>query len=77
MFEWSEEQLPIRDAVRRFVEEEIKPNVEELEHGDTPAWSAVRVTRAKMRWRNPGAKRSIWASIRSVISKGEPLGTWQ
>ena len=38
MFEWSEEQLAIRDAVRRFVEEEIKPNVDELEHGDTPPY---------------------------------------
>jgi acyl-CoA dehydrogenase len=42
MFEWSEEQLAIRDAVRRFVEEEIKPNVEELEHGDTPPYEVIR-----------------------------------
>ena len=42
MFEWSEEQLAIRDAVRRFVEEEIKPNVEELEHGDTPPYEVMR-----------------------------------
>jgi hypothetical protein len=33
MFEWSEEQVAIRDAVRRFVSEEIKPTVEDLEHG--------------------------------------------
>jgi alkylation response protein AidB-like acyl-CoA dehydrogenase len=42
MFEWSEEQLAIRDAVRRFVEEEIKPNVEELEFGDTPPYEVMR-----------------------------------
>jgi alkylation response protein AidB-like acyl-CoA dehydrogenase len=42
MFQWSEEQLAIRDAVRRFVEEEIKPNVEELEHGDTPPYEVMR-----------------------------------
>ena len=42
MYEWSEEQLAIRDAVRRFVEEEIKPNVEELEHGDTPPYDVIR-----------------------------------
>ena len=42
MFEWSEEQLAIRDAVRRFVEEEVKPNVEELEHGDTPPYDVIR-----------------------------------
>ena len=42
MFEWSEDQLAIRDAVRRFVEEEVKPNVEELEHGDTPPYEVIR-----------------------------------
>src|SRR5271170_1520343 len=42
MFEWSDEQLAIRDAVRRFVEEEIKPKVEELEHGDTPPYEVIR-----------------------------------
>ncbi len=42
MYEWSEEQLAIRDAVRRFVEEEIKPNVEELEHGETPPYEVIR-----------------------------------
>ena len=42
MFEWSEEQLAIRDAVRRFVEEEVTPKVEELEHGDTPPYEVIR-----------------------------------
>ncbi len=42
MFEWSEEQLAIRDAVRRFVEEEVKPRIEELEHGDTPPYEVIR-----------------------------------
>ena len=30
-----------------------------------------------MRSRNPGAKRSTWASILSVMSIGESAGTWQ
>ncbi len=42
MHEWSEEQLAIRDAVRRFVEEEIEPNVVELEHGDLPPYDVLR-----------------------------------
>jgi acyl-CoA dehydrogenase len=42
MFEWSEEQLAIRDAVRRFVEEEVAPHVEELEHGETPPYEVIR-----------------------------------
>ena len=42
MFEWSDEQLAIRDAVRRFVAEEIAPKVAELEHGDTPPYDMIR-----------------------------------
>jgi acyl-CoA dehydrogenase len=42
MYEWSDEQLAIRDAVRRFVDEEVKPNVEELEHGETPPYGVIR-----------------------------------
>jgi len=42
MIEWSEQHLMIRDAVRRFVEAEIKPNLEQLEHGDLPPYDVLR-----------------------------------
>ena len=42
MFQWSEEQLMIRDAVRQFVEAEIAPKREELEHGDLPPYDILR-----------------------------------
>ena len=42
MFEWSEEQLMVRDAVRQFVDKEIRPHVEELEHGDLPPYDLLR-----------------------------------
>ncbi len=42
MFEWSEEQVAVRDAVRRFVEAEVAPRVEELEHGDVPPYEVIR-----------------------------------
>ena len=42
MHEWSESQQMIRDAVRRFVEAEIVPHVEELEHGDLPPYEILR-----------------------------------
>ena len=42
MIEWSESQLMIRDAVRKFVEAEIKPHLEELEYGDTPPYDVLR-----------------------------------
>src|SRR5207253_1921113 len=42
MIEWSEQHQVIRDMVRRFVEAEIKPRLEELEHGDTPPYDVLR-----------------------------------
>ncbi len=42
MFEWSEEQLMVRDAVRRFVEAEVVPHIDELEHGDLPPYDIIR-----------------------------------
>jgi alkylation response protein AidB-like acyl-CoA dehydrogenase len=42
MIEWSEQHLVIRDMVRKFVEAEIKPRLEELEHGDTPPYDILR-----------------------------------
>ncbi len=42
MIEWSEQHLVIRDMVRKFVEAEIKPRLEDLEHGDTPPYDVLR-----------------------------------
>src|SRR5262249_23182733 len=42
MIEWSEQHQMIRDMVRRFVEAEIKPRLEEFEHGDTPPYDVLR-----------------------------------
>jgi len=42
MIEWSESQQMIRDAVRKFVEAEVQPRIEELEHGDTPPYEVLR-----------------------------------
>src|SRR3954466_13022726 len=42
MFEWSEEQLMIRDAVRQFIEAEVVPKRDELEHGDLPPYDILR-----------------------------------
>jgi alkylation response protein AidB-like acyl-CoA dehydrogenase len=42
MIDWTEEQQMIRDAVRRFVDEEVRPHVEELEHGDMPPYDILR-----------------------------------
>ncbi|MEE8475763.1 MAG: acyl-CoA dehydrogenase family protein [Myxococcota bacterium] len=42
MIEWTEQHQMIRDAIRRFVEAEIVPNVEALEHGDMPPYDILR-----------------------------------
>ena len=42
MFEWSEEHQMIRGAVREFVEKEVRPHREELEHGDMPPYDILR-----------------------------------
>ena len=42
MIEWNEQELQIRSMVRRFVEDEIKPKIEELEHGDEPPYEVLR-----------------------------------
>jgi len=42
MFEWPEELLMVREAVRQFVDNEIRPHREELEHGDMPPYDLLR-----------------------------------
>ncbi len=42
MFEWSDEHQMIRDAVKRFVDDEVRPHVDELEHGDLPPYDILR-----------------------------------
>src|SRR5262245_18382457 len=42
MIEWSEQHLMIRDMMRRFIDEEIKPKWHELEHGDLPPYEILR-----------------------------------
>ena len=42
MYQWNEEQVMIRDAVRKFIEKEIRPSIEEIEHGDKPPYEIIR-----------------------------------
>lgn len=42
MIEWSEADLAVRDAVRDFIEKEIRPHVDELETGAMPPYDIVR-----------------------------------
>ena len=42
MIEWSEQHLMIQGMVRKFVQSEIIPNLEQLEHGETPPYDVMR-----------------------------------
>ena len=42
MYKWSDEHLMIRGAVRDFVDNEIRPHREELEHGDLAPYDLLR-----------------------------------
>src|SRR6202166_4335052 len=42
MYEWSDEQRAIIDVVRRFVDEEIRPQLDDLEHNGMPPYAILR-----------------------------------
>ncbi|WP_410658983.1 acyl-CoA dehydrogenase family protein [Amycolatopsis sp. lyj-112] len=42
MIEWSETELLIRDAIREFVDKEIRPHLDELESGQLPPYDLIR-----------------------------------
>ena len=42
MFQWSDEQEMVRQAVRDFVDREIRPHRDELEFGDLPPYDLLR-----------------------------------
>lgn len=42
MLEWSDVDIAVRDAVREFVDKEIRPHVDDLESGDMPPYPIIR-----------------------------------
>lgn len=42
MYQWTEEQEMVRGAVRQFIDKEIRPRIDEFEHGDTPPYEVLR-----------------------------------
>ena len=42
MFEWSDEQVMVREAVRRWIDAEVRPQLDELESGDLPPYDLIR-----------------------------------
>ncbi|WP_054815704.1 acyl-CoA dehydrogenase family protein [Nocardia arizonensis] len=42
MFEWSETDLMVRDAVRAFIDKEVRPNLDDLDSGAIPPYPIIR-----------------------------------
>ncbi|NKS73775.1 acyl-CoA dehydrogenase [Rhodococcus hoagii] len=42
MYEWSDTDLMFRDALRGFIDKEIKPHVDKLESGELPPYDIIR-----------------------------------
>jgi alkylation response protein AidB-like acyl-CoA dehydrogenase len=42
MIEWSDTDLAIRDAIRDFVDKEVRPQADALEHGDLAPYDVIR-----------------------------------
>jgi acyl-CoA dehydrogenase len=74
VIEWSEQHKAVQQMVRRFVQQEIKPRLEELEHGDLPPYDVLRKmmkTFGMDELRKAGFEAQI-ASEREAQAKGEP-----
>ena len=42
MIEWSDTDLMFRDAIRGFIDKEIRPHVDKLETGELPPFDIIR-----------------------------------
>jgi len=65
--------LAVRDAVRRFVDEQVKPNVDELEHGDTPPYDIIRkmfTTFGLDQLARDGFKRALERKVQAEAAAG-------
>ena len=82
MIEWNEQHLMIQDMMRKFIEAEIKPRLEELEHGDLPPYDILRKMMqtfgidevARQRFASQIAREKKKAAGEPVKEKGEAGG---
>ncbi|MBN9620382.1 MAG: acyl-CoA dehydrogenase family protein, partial [Actinobacteria bacterium] len=64
MYQWSEFELAIQDALRQFVDAEIRPKREELEFGDLPPYDILRKL-----WRTFGIDVMAAEAIGKVLAR--------
>lgn len=66
MYEWSDTDLMFRDALRGFIEKEIKPQVDKLESGELPPFDIIRKMYATF-----GMDEMARESLEKAIAKEE------
>lgn len=64
MYQWSEMELAIQDAIRQFVDTEIRPLREELEFGDLPPYDILRKL-----WKTFGIDVMATESLNKLLAK--------
>jgi alkylation response protein AidB-like acyl-CoA dehydrogenase len=74
MLEWSDIDLAVRDAVREFVDKEIRPHVDELESGDMAPYPIIRKLFATFGIAEM-ARDSLNKRLARLREGGEPSGT--
>src|SRR5664280_3899 len=73
MYEWSEEQVAIAAVVRRFVDEEIRPHLDDLEHNGVPPYEILRKMYAVFGL-SEIARESFQRQLQRKINGDEPSG---
>jgi alkylation response protein AidB-like acyl-CoA dehydrogenase len=77
MYEWSEEHLAVAQAVRRFVDEEIRPILDDLEFGDLAPYGVLRKMFATFgldQLAREGFKRQLDRKVEGASSEGRGRG---
>jgi len=64
MYEWNETEQAIQDAVRQFVDAEIRPRCEEFEFGDSPPYDVLRKL-----WKTFGIDTMASDSLEKMLAK--------
>ena len=64
MYEWNETEQATQDAVRQFVDAEIRPRREEFEFGDTPPYDVLRKL-----WKTFGIDTIASDSLEKMLAK--------
>ncbi|MCU1496155.1 MAG: acyl-CoA dehydrogenase [Acidimicrobiales bacterium] len=77
MYQWTDEQEMVRGAVRQFIDKEIRPRIDEFEHGDTPPYEVLRKMFREFGMdvaaRDRFAKQMAFEkSVAEAVAKGEP-----